>query len=47
MANDKPKPDHPPVEPGKPDDVPKGPPIETEDGGHGSPPGGGGGGGKP
>lgn len=33
--------EHKPEEPGKPDD--KGPPIETEDGGHGGPPGGGGG----
>lgn len=39
--NDKPKPDHPEKPEDKPD--PKGPPIETEDGGHGGPPGGGGG----
>jgi hypothetical protein len=38
MADEKkPKP-----ETGKPEDVPKGPPIQTEDGGHGGPPGGGG-----
>lgn len=43
--------DTPPEEPGKPVDAPgkddkpdpQGPPIETEDGGHGGPPGGGGG----
>lgn len=33
MAQDKPLPDPP----NKPDDVPKGPPIQTEDGGHGPP----------
>lgn len=38
MANDKPKPDKPED---KPD--PQGPPIDTQDGGHGGPPGGGGG----
>lgn len=41
MANDKPKPDRAPEHPETPE--PKGPPIETEDGGHGGPPGGGGG----
>lgn len=38
MNMSKPKPDAP-----KPEPDPKGPPIETEDGGHGGPPGGGGG----
>lgn len=40
MAKNKPE---RPTDPGKSEEAPKGPPIQTEDGGHGGPPGGGGG----